>query len=444
MTEDVLLWAAAFVVAAAIVVPYAIAFHRTRRRDRERLVEARGLGIDKPHAQFPFVDAVACIGCGSCVRACPEGDVLGVVGGIAVVVNGIRCVGHGRCAEACPVGAIEVGLGDLKGRPDVPILDQQGETTVPGVFVAGELSGLALVRNAVEQGEHVVDAIARRLASRPRRSAEVDSALLDVLIVGAGPAGLAAALAARHHRLSALVLDQAADLGGTILHFPRRKLVLTRPVPFPLGGGLDREEYSKEELLELLAGEIRRHGLEIRYGARLARIERDGDELRAITSTGTLRARQVVLSLGRRGTPRTLGVPGEELPKVMYQLRDAETYRGQRLLVVGGGDSAVEAAIGLARQPGNRVTVSYRKSGFFRIKRKNEDAIAALIARGKVQVLFDSQVTAIHPDQVSLETATGSLQLENDYVFVLIGGDPPYALLRGMGVRFGGEQAGSV
>ena len=434
--ESGLVWTLSALIALAIVVPYVVAFRRRRRLDRLRLTEARELGIDRPVAQFPFVDPEHCIGCGACVRACPEGEVLGVVGGVAVIVNGLRCVGHGRCADACPVGAIEIGLGSLKGRPDVPILSHEQETTRPGVFVAGELSGLALIRNAVEQGQSVTRTIAERLRHAPPHPA--DAEIADLLVVGAGPAGVAAALAARELDLDAVVIDQAADLGGTILHFPRRKMVLTRPVSLPGGAELAREEYSKEELLDLLRGQIAERRLVVRFGERLESLDGRAGDFVVTTSGGAHRARFVLLALGRRGTPRKLGVAGEERAKVMYQLRDAESYRGQKLLVVGGGDSAIEAAVGLARQAGNRVTLSYRKKSFHRVKQKNQSAIESMSKRNKLDVLFDSEVASIEEDRVTLKIGSEIRTLENDYVFILIGGDPPYRFLEGLGVRFGG------
>ena len=441
--ESTVVWGLAAFVVVAVVLPYAIAFHRRRRADRSRLDEARALGIDRPVAQYPFVDPASCIGCGACVRACPEGDVLGVVSGVAVVINGLRCVGHGRCADACPVGAIEVGLGDVKGRRDVPILTGELETTAAGIFVAGELTGLALIRNAIEQGQAVIRTIAarRRAAQGSGDPASDVLDVLDVLIVGAGPAGLAAGIAARLAGLEATIVDQGRGLGGTILNFPSRKMVLTRPVELPGGATLDREQYTKEEVLELLNREIGHQQLRVRYGERLESIERRGDELAVRTSGGVHRTRHVVLALGRRGTPRKLGVPGEERSKVMYQLRDAESYRRQRILVVGGGDSAVEAAIGLARQAGNQVTISYRKDTFYRIKRKNQTVIETMIERGRVRAAFESQVEAIDEDRVTLRSGDRLEGLDNDYVFVMIGGEPPFELLRGCGVRFGGEEA---
>ena len=433
--SDTLVWAASIAVVAAIVVPYVLSFRKRRHSDRTRKEEAARLGVDRPAAQFPFIDAMRCIGCSSCVEACPEGDVLGIVGGTATVVNGLKCVGHGRCEIACPVGAIEVGLGDLKSRKDIPLLDDWQETTVPGVYIAGELAGLALVKNAIAQARKVVDRIAERAPAARRTGGDG----FDVLVVGAGPAGLAAAAAAHERGLTHIVLEQEGDLGGTIFHYPRKKLVLVQAVEVPILGRLREAEYAKEELLGLLQDLCRRAPLNVRFGERLLGIERQGPMLEVRSTSGTTRARAVVLALGRRGSPRKLDVAGEELPKVMYQLTDAESYQGQRVLVVGGGDSAVEAAIGLARQRGNRVTLSYRREKLVRIKRKNEERVAQLLASRRIEGAFSSEVAAIREGAVALRTAGGERELPNDFVFVFAGGDPPFELLRRMGIRFGGE-----
>jgi thioredoxin reductase/NAD-dependent dihydropyrimidine dehydrogenase PreA subunit len=437
LNVETLVWAAAIAVVAAIVLPYVLAFRKKRLFDRARKEEAARLGVDRPTAQFPFVDAMRCIGCGSCVEACPEGDVLGIVGGTATVVNGLKCVGHGRCEIACPVGAIEVGLGDLKSRKDIPLLDAWLETSVPGVYIAGELAGLALVKNAIAQARKVVERIAQRAPAARRAGGQA----FDVLIVGAGPAGLAAAAAAHERGLSHVVLEQEGDLGGTIFHYPRKKLVLVQPIEVPFLGRLREAEYAKEDLLGLFQGLCSDAPLNVRFGERLAGIERQGGALAVRSTSGVTHARAVVLALGRRGTPRKLGVPGEELPKVMYQLTDAESYEGQRVLVVGGGDSAVEAAIGLARQRGNRVTLSYRREKLVRIKRKNEERVGQLLASRRIEAEFSSEVTAIRGGSVTLRTAAGEREVPNDYVFVFAGGEPPFELLRQIGIRFGGETA---
>ena len=444
--ESLLIWGIVAIVGAAIFIPYAVGFRRRNRLDTARRAEAVQLGSDRPVAQYPLIDEGQCIGCGACVAACPEGDVLGIVDGRAVIVNGMRCIGHARCADACPVGALQVGLGNVGEREDIPRLTADSETTVPGVYVAGELSGFALIRNAISQGELVVMTVARRLRAAgptgvelPAPGGPADGARLrDLIIVGAGPAGLSAALTARREKLSYLVLEQE-QAGGTILQYPRKKVVLTQPVEIPLYGRLEREEYTKEELLGIWQEAREQFELHVRTGEKLEMITRRPDGLLAVrTQAGEWLARAVVLALGRRGTPRKLGAPGEDLEKVAYKLLDAESYHGENLLVIGGGDSAVEAALGLARQPGNTVTLAYRKEKLFRIKKRNAEKFAAALAAGGVRTLFSTEVVEILPDRVRLRRGEGELELPNDYVFVFAGGEPPYPLLQRMGIAFGG------
>ncbi len=431
--ESLVIWLAVLAFPAAFFAVYVARFRRRRVDDRRRLAMTRELGMDRPAGQFPLIDAGACIGCGSCVDACPEGDVLGIVMGKAVVINGARCIGHGRCAEACPVDAIQVGLGDITRRDDIPLLDPQNQTSVPGVWIAGELSGFALINVAVDQGCRVARAIAAAGGGPAGRDRH------DVVIVGAGPAGMSAGLVAQQLGLTCLVLDQQGA-GGTILQYPRRKLVMVQPVELPGRGLLARREYEKEELLAIWEDLHVGSGLQIRTGVRVTGVRGSLGDFTVESPSGSWRARHVVLALGRRGTPRRLNVPGEDLAKVAYKLIDAEAYAGRRVMVVGGGDSAVEAALGLARQKDCRVTLSYRKPELLRIKQRNQERIGPLIDGGEIDFRGGTTVTAIRPDSVDLDSAAGPLSVLNDDVFILAGGIPPFGLLRDIGARFGGDQ----
>ncbi len=423
---------------AALLAVLAVWQRRIDRRHeakvRAQLQDAKDRGADRPIAQYPQIDPQLCAGCSTCIRACPEDGVLGLVHGIAHVINASRCIGHGRCAAVCPLGAITVGLGDVVGRSDLPRLTDALESSVPGVFIAGELGGLALIRNAVTQGSDAIDAIAERVQS----SSKVED-VPDVLIVGAGPSGIAASLRAIERGLSYVMIDQD-DIGGTVRKYPRRKLVMTQPVALPLHGMMKRTEYRKEDLIELWSNVASEHGVSIRTHTKFLETNRDGDAFVSQTSGGPIRTRFVVLAMGRRGTPRRLGVPGEEHEKVLYRLVDAATYRDLDLLVVGGGDSAIEAATGLADQPGNRVTLSYRKADFFRLKSRNEERIRRYADEGRIQLYFSSSIEGIARKTVVLATAEGTtVPLANDFVFVFAGGEPPYPLLKKIGVRMWNE-----
>jgi len=410
---------------------------RFRRREasaRVAAVRSRVSGA-APLAQHPLIDALRCIGCGSCADACPEGQVLAVVAGKAALVEPNRCIGHGLCADACPVGAIEIVTAPPGVRADAPVLTPELETNVPGLFVAGELGGLALIKNAVRTGRECVDAVARRLASqRLRRPAGG----LDVCIVGAGPAGLSAALRAHELGLSYLLLEQST-LGGSVAKYPRQKLVLTSPMELPVYGVFDRLEIRKEALLELWQRVAREVRLAVRTQQRVEHLSCDPDGSFTVNAAnGRWRAAAVVLAIGRRGSPRTLDIPGEELPKVMYDLLDAASYRRKRILVVGGGDSAVEAALGLAHQQGNRVTLAYRKDAFTRLKARNEQRIEAAMRRGGVAVLFGATPVAVRTDVVELDVRGQRRELPNDFVWVFAGATPPTAFLERIGVTVGG------
>lgn len=417
-----------------------------KAEDEKRAADARDAekdGANQALTQHPQIDPSRCLGCGSCISACPEHGVIALVEGKARLVRAAHCVGHGCCEVACPVGALVVGLGDLSARPDIPILNQERETTVPGVFIAGELSGVGLIRNAVEQGRDIIDTIAarcRKLGSQ----AELDG-VVDVLIVGCGPSGIAATLRAHELGLNYVVIDQE-DLGGTVRKYPRNKMTLTQPVDLPLYGRMKRSQYSKEELIELWESIFSKHRIEVKSGVKFTGLSVQADGIIAVeTSEGKMHSRHCILALGRRGTPRRLGVPGEDSEKVLYQLVDAVDYNGRKILVVGGGDSAVEAGLALAAQKDNEVILSYRRNSIFRIKPRNREALDAAVAENRISLVMNSEVTLIDKEYLRLEIRSDAdaepqvRRINYDYIFVLVGGEPPYPLLQRTGIAFGGE-----
>ena len=425
----------AFIVAALISAIFLAQYVRKAKRNEARAREAfeRGELCGGPRAQHPHIDTNLCIGCATCTTVCPEGDVLGMLGGKAVILNGHKCIGHGLCADACPVGAITLVLASPSMGADMPLLTPEYETTIPNLFIVGELGGLALIKNAVNQGRDCVDTITRRIATHPHAG----PVPYDVVIVGAGPAGISASLRAIERKLRYITIEQD-EIGGTVAKYPRQKLVMTSPVEFPMYGKFKQMELSKEHLLAFWDAILNRSDFNVRTGEKVETIVKEADGgFTVTTSTNQYRAWSVVLALGRTGTPRKLGVKGEELPKVMYRLIETDHYVHKKILVVGGGDSAIEAALGLSTQPGNQVTISYRQAQFSRIKERNAQRVNEAMRSGKLKVIFNSVPVEFRPESALLQVNGTAQEFANDYVWIFAGGTPPYDFLKKIGVGFG-------
>jgi thioredoxin reductase (NADPH) len=417
-----------YALAFAVIWGLYIALRRrVEARSRATKAAAAEAGLLEPASLHPKIDPLKCLGCGACTRVCPEGDILGMINGKAELVEPSHCIGHGACKDVCPRNAITLVFGTEKRGVDIPHVGPDFQTNVPGIFIAGELGGMGLIRNAIEQGRQAIDSI-RKLGKCKLPN------VYDVIIVGAGPAGFSASLAAMQHKLRYLTIEQDS-FGGTVAHFPRGKLVMTAPATLPIIGKVKFKEVSKEKLLKFWEGVARRTKLKISYGEQVETITGFDNEFEVRTTRGSYRTSSVLLAIGRRGTPRKLEVEGEDQAKVVYRLIDPEQYRRHHVLVVGGGDSALEAAASIAEQPGTTVTLSHRSEAFSRAKLKNRERVETAEKSGRLHVLLQSSVKRIGRHDVEIEQKGRRMKIKNDAIIVCAGGILPTAFLKGVGIE---------
>lgn len=414
------------------LIPFAVVvFFYFRNRGRKESVALSELkevveaGLTEPSSLHPLIDLNKCLCAGSCVSACPE-EAIGIIKGKAVLIHPTLCIGHGACQTACPHQAISLVFGTEKRGMDIPKVSKTFETNVPGIFIAGELGGMGLIRKSAMQGSQAIDAINKLKGGHAHP--------YDVLIVGAGPAGLAGTLGAIDNKLRYETIEQECSLGGAIFQYPRNKVAMTSPVKLPIIGQVKMGEISKEELLDFWNKVIQKTSMKINYNERMETITKIENGFQLKTTKQTYETRSILLAIGRRGTPRKLDVPGENLPKVVYRLIDPEQYRNMSVLVVGGGDSAIEAAISIAEEPGTTVTLSYRSEAFGRGKQKNRDRLNALSAQGKIKVMLKSKVRRVEEGKVVLDYEAKEVVLNNDGVIVCAGGILPTPFLKEIGV----------
>lgn len=428
LPEKIIIYGSVFLLCFLVVYFYLKKQKQVSQKTEAKIKKAKEEGLFEPVSLHPVINMGTCIKSGACVEACPEKDIIGIVNGRATLVNASECVGHGACFHACPVEAISLVIGTEKRGVDLPHVSENFETNVPGVFIAGELGGMGLIKNSIEQGEQAVNFIAKSLSKK-------SGDLYDLIIVGAGPAGISASLTAKKHGLKFLTLEQDS-LGGTVFNFPRSKVVMTAPVNLPLYGKIKLYDTSKSELLTIWNEALTKNGITIREHTKVEGIQVEGDHFYVRTNRGDeFKTRRVLLAIGRRGSPRKLGVPGESLEKVAYRLLEPENIQGKKVVVVGGGDSAIEAALSLAEQ--NQVVISYRSEAFSRIKPKNREKLEAAVNDGKLDVILNSNIVKIEKELavLALKETGGQEALPNDLVYIFAGGELPTQFLQKVGVQ---------
>ncbi|HEX9251993.1 MAG TPA: NAD(P)-binding domain-containing protein [Ignavibacteriaceae bacterium] len=393
-----------------------------------KTAKAKQYGFHEPVSLHPVVDLDICIGSGACIKACPEQDILGINNGQAQTINASRCVGHGACYHACPVEAISLCIGTEKRGVELPHISKEFETNIPGIFVAGELGGMGLIKNAVEQGKQAVEYYLKKSYSKSK-------AKYDLIIVGAGPAGISASLTAAKNNLKFLTLEQDT-LGGTVFSFPRAKIVMTSPMDLPLWGKVKLVETTKSELLDLWNNVLKKNNISINEYEKVTEIVKQDNMFIVKTDKEHYTSNGIILAIGRRGSPRKLGVPGEDRENVFYRLLEPELIHDLDILVVGGGDSAVESAMLLADEK-NRVTLSYRGENFSRLKPKNLERVNDYIKKKKIKTLFNSNVKEIFKNEVCLtfNDRPDEMKLKVDLTYVFAGGILPTSFLEEIGIK---------
>lgn len=426
--EEILIYGVTFLVCALIVFFYLRKGKKQSEATAKKVAIAKEEGKFEPVSLHPFIDLSTCIGSGACITACPEKDILGIVDGKATVINTSSCIGHGACFHACPVEAISLRIGTEKRGVDLPHINPSYETNIKGIYIAGELGGMGLIKNSVEQGKQAIANMAKDM--KPSKDG-----IIDLVIIGAGPAGISGSLEAKKRGINFLTLDQDS-LGGTVYTFPREKVVMTHPMDLPLHGKLKLFETSKDQLIEVWRDVLEKNQITIQENTKVENISpiKDG-VFRMSTAAGEeILCNQILIAIGRRGSPRKLGVPGEENQNVAYRLLEPERISGKKIIVVGGGDSAVESAMLL--MDNNQVTLSYRKEKFARIKTKNKQSLDAAIASEKLNVLLNSNLDEIKLDSVRLkvEGEDESRFMENDLVYIFAGGELPIKFLQNAGI----------
>ncbi|MGH9718824.1 MAG: NAD(P)-binding domain-containing protein [Bryobacteraceae bacterium] len=317
-----------------------------------------------------------------------------------------------------------------------PVTGRHYESEIPGLYIIGDLSGAPVIKLAMAHGAEV----AHHIASQPdaRSTGPQD---YDLVVAGAGAAGLNAALVARDLGLRVLVLEKN-KIANTIEDFPVGKWIYAEPESEPPKGKLWLDGAPKEDLIARWSEAIRDNHLEVRTGEGLTSLAKQKDgSFEVGTAVGKYHSRRVVLATGQRGSPRRLDVPGEDREEVYHRLYSPRDYVDEKILVVGGGNSAVEAALSLSEQ--NSVVLSYRGKEFTRVFKDNARRLRAAVAAGRIRLLVESTVEGFDDGSCSLKVGAELVRLPYDHAFVLVGADAPTEFLRSLGIRMENDWSGN-
>ena len=463
-------------------------------------IDLEKLKAEGPPYPHPVIDPVLCIGCHACVEACPH-DVLAIVNGISTPIALDQCMEDTSCQVECPTNpkaCIVINTTKVIPQRKVPARDSRFMTNVPGIYLIGDVSGVPLIKNAINEGAQVIDHITEELGREPSKT----EASYDVAVIGIGPAGLSAAVIARQRGLRCIAIEQD-KVASTIANYPAGKYVFFKPDTVEPHGGISAAGAGdqKEKIIESWMTTMMQTGLKVNEDETCKDIKKDQGFFNVITERGKAKepavyaVRRVILAIGNRGTPMKLKVPGEELKvhfgpnvkqprdcpkcgkqlsgasnacphcgvavtdrtskpytdeKVKYKLTDPADYSGKKCIIVGAGNSAIEAAVDLCglKRSGNRiefvrdndVTLVIRSDFKGDLKLGNKINVYDCMDAGRLKVLFRTEIKEIKANEVVLmdvRAKTETARLANDYVFALIGGDRPTRFLEGLGIKVG-------
>lgn len=420
----------------ALIAFVSISRHSKKQKKAKKVLEKSiKENLNEPATLHPEIDETLCAGCGACVKACPEGEILQLINHKAVLVSPSKCVGHGACEQSCPFGAIDLVFGTKTRGMEIPRISPDFETNITGLYIAGELGGMGLIRNAVKQGRL---AATHALSKINEVKVKTD---YDILIVGAGPAGFSAGLTAVQNKASYRLIEQNS-FGGTIYNFPRQKIVTSHPLEIPIFGAKKFKSniVLKEEILSFFTKVKKENNLQINEKESFKNlVVNENGTFEVETSAGKFTSKKVVLCMGVRGSPRKLGIPNEDHSKVTYNLIDPEEYQNKSIAIVGGGNAGLEAAQYLSKEHlKNQVHLLVRggpAEAFSRANEQNQNLVFAQEKKGLIKIHYDTAIKMIEDDHIIVANKDQEYRLDNDFIFVFAGAEVPFKFLMSLGIN---------